>query len=235
MLLELRISVPGTETVASLWVNIKETANAIGQLKAQFPEHFEELRETSSGASLADAQKRFTETLEGCREHHEELLSEWTGLHKTICLLGLGDAKSLPPKSLSALQQQNLSDNTVVIFLGDNGFMMGSRGIGATGGAGKVVPYEESIRVPLIMRAPHLNGPSGTNNAPVSSIDLPRTILRLAFPGGKPRPKPGPYRGDDVDEPAIEPRFTRDGAPGPEGSGPEQPTDGVRVSLPDED
>jgi fatty acid desaturase len=25
-----------------------------------------------------------------------------------------------------------------------------------------------------------------------------RTILRLAFPGGKPRPKPGPYRGEDV-------------------------------------
>jgi len=22
-----------------------------------------------------------------------------------------------------------------------------------------------------------------------------RTIIRLAFPGGKPRPKPGPYRG----------------------------------------
>jgi linoleoyl-CoA desaturase len=25
-----------------------------------------------------------------------------------------------------------------------------------------------------------------------------RTILRLAFPGGKPRPKPGPYKGDKV-------------------------------------
>ncbi|HYP54835.1 MAG TPA: fatty acid desaturase, partial [Solirubrobacterales bacterium] len=24
-----------------------------------------------------------------------------------------------------------------------------------------------------------------------------RTILRLAFPGGAPRPKPGPYRGED--------------------------------------
>jgi hypothetical protein len=23
-----------------------------------------------------------------------------------------------------------------------------------------------------------------------------RTILRLAFPGGRPRPKPGPYRGE---------------------------------------
>jgi NADPH-dependent stearoyl-CoA 9-desaturase len=27
-----------------------------------------------------------------------------------------------------------------------------------------------------------------------------RTILRLAFPGGKPRPKPGPYRGESVRE-----------------------------------
>jgi linoleoyl-CoA desaturase len=24
-----------------------------------------------------------------------------------------------------------------------------------------------------------------------------RTILRLAVPGGKPRPKPGPYRGEN--------------------------------------
>jgi len=24
-----------------------------------------------------------------------------------------------------------------------------------------------------------------------------RTIIRLAFPGGKPRPKPGPYHGDE--------------------------------------
>jgi fatty acid desaturase len=61
-----------------------------------------------------------------------------------------------------------------------------------------------------------------------------RTILRLAFPGGKPRPKPGPYRGDDT-EPAVEPRFSRNGEPGPQGSGPEQPQDGVRVSMPDEE
>jgi NADPH-dependent stearoyl-CoA 9-desaturase len=26
---------------------------------------------------------------------------------------------------------------------------------------------------------------------------VPRTILRLAFPGGRPRPKPGPYRGEE--------------------------------------
>ena len=25
-----------------------------------------------------------------------------------------------------------------------------------------------------------------------------RTIIRLAFPGGKPRPKPGPYKGEKI-------------------------------------
>ncbi len=61
-----------------------------------------------------------------------------------------------------------------------------------------------------------------------------RTILRLAFPGGKPRPKPGPYRGADT-EPAATNGGSRGGPPGPHGSGPEQPTDGVRVSMPRED
>jgi linoleoyl-CoA desaturase len=60
-----------------------------------------------------------------------------------------------------------------------------------------------------------------------------RTILRLAFPGGKPRPKPGPYRGGDGHG-APEGRFRRpEGKPtGPHGSGPEQPDDGVRVEMP---
>ena len=60
-----------------------------------------------------------------------------------------------------------------------------------------------------------------------------RTILRLAFPGGQPRPKPGPYRGDDT-EPAAT-NGSRSKPAGANGSGPEQPTDGVRVSMPDED
>jgi fatty acid desaturase len=60
-----------------------------------------------------------------------------------------------------------------------------------------------------------------------------RTILRLAFPGGHPRPKPGPYRGEDTEPaPGARPRFAR---PGEDGSGPEQPSDGVRVSMPDDD
>jgi linoleoyl-CoA desaturase len=62
-----------------------------------------------------------------------------------------------------------------------------------------------------------------------------RTILRLAFPGGKPRPKPGPFRGDAETAghaPNGDGRFDNTG---PNDSGPEQPTDGVRVSMPEDD
>jgi fatty acid desaturase len=58
-----------------------------------------------------------------------------------------------------------------------------------------------------------------------------RTIIRLAFPGGKPRPKPGPYHGDDAADHASN-GHRRTEAPGPDGSGPEQRSDGVRVSMP---
>ncbi len=61
-----------------------------------------------------------------------------------------------------------------------------------------------------------------------------RTILRLALPGGKPRPKPGPYHGADT-ESAVHNGNGRRGATGKDGSGPEQDTDGVRVSMPDEE
>ena len=61
------------------------------------------------------------------------------------------------------------------------------------------------------------------------------TILRLAFPGGAPRPKPGPYRaGNGASTPAVNGRsmVPEPGPTGPGGSGPEQATDGVRVAMP---
>jgi linoleoyl-CoA desaturase len=61
-----------------------------------------------------------------------------------------------------------------------------------------------------------------------------RTILRLAFPGGKPRPKPGPYKGGDAADWSSN-GHERPAPPGPEGSGPEQSSEGVRVSIPSEE
>ncbi len=57
-----------------------------------------------------------------------------------------------------------------------------------------------------------------------------RTILRLAFPGGKPRPKPGPYRGPSANGKPDVSRRAPEGAPE---AGPEQESsDGVRVDMP---
>ena len=65
-----------------------------------------------------------------------------------------------------------------------------------------------------------------------------RTILRLAFPGGEPRPKPPPYRPEDDED--VESRSNghhRERQPDKGGSGtsgPEQADEGVRVSVPSE-
>lgn len=76
---------------------------------------------------------------------------------------------------LTALEKQGLAENTVVVFLGDNGQMAGSRGV-----RGKVVPWEESVRVPLIIRAPRFAAVKGRSDAPASSLDIPATLLALA-------------------------------------------------------
>jgi N-acetylglucosamine-6-sulfatase len=82
---------------------------------------------------------------------------------------------------LSALRETGLAERTVVVLLGDNGYMMGERGIGGpdSGANGKQVPYESSLRVPFLMVGPGL--PRGlASDLPVSSLDLSPTLLSLA-------------------------------------------------------
>lgn len=75
---------------------------------------------------------------------------------------------------LAALDETKLAPLTTVVFLGDNGWMFGSRGH-----TGKVVPYEESVRVPFIVR-PSPAAAGRVSDAPVSSLDLPVSFLRWA-------------------------------------------------------
>lgn len=82
-----------------------------------------------------------------------------------------------------------LADNTVVVFLGDNGFMMGEQGL-----HGKYVPYDASARVPFIVWGPDsVVGPAGVNNAQVSSLDLPPTFAKMAGSA-----VPSEWRGRDM-------------------------------------
>ena len=75
------------------------------------------------------------------------------------------------------LEKQGVADNTVVIYTSDNGFICGSHGYGS-----KVLPMEESSRVPLMIYDPrHPNsGNQLRSSALTGNIDFAPTILELA-------------------------------------------------------
>jgi arylsulfatase A-like enzyme len=81
---------------------------------------------------------------------------------------------------VAALKKAGLAESTALVILGDNGFMMGQRGVGVTGAEGKIVPYEGSIRVPLIVWTPGMEGLAGPSDLPASSLDVPVTLVTLA-------------------------------------------------------
>ncbi len=76
-----------------------------------------------------------------------------------------------------ALEEAGVADNTVIIYTSDNGFFCGSHGYGS-----KVLPYEESTRVPLVIYDPrHSNsGRQLRSEALTGNIDFAPTILGLA-------------------------------------------------------
>lgn len=80
-------------------------------------------------------------------------------------------------KVLAELKKQGVLENTLVIFTGDNGYFHGERGL-----ADKWYPYEESIRVPLIVYDPRMSATAKgqTNGDFVLNVDIAPTILAAA-------------------------------------------------------
>lgn len=76
---------------------------------------------------------------------------------------------------VSELRSKDLLKNTYVVFLSDNGYLWGEHG----GEWGKLMPYEESIRIPLIFRTPSAEKRT-ENRMTLANLDLPTTILRWA-------------------------------------------------------
>jgi len=75
------------------------------------------------------------------------------------------------------LDAQGVADNTVIIFLTDNGYNCGSHDFG-----GKVLPYEEGSRSPMIVVDPRhpVSGSGKRSKALVGNIDAAPTVLDLA-------------------------------------------------------
>ena len=79
---------------------------------------------------------------------------------------------------VQALQTRGALDDTVILFASDNGFMWGEHRL-----RGKIWPYEESIRVPLVVRVPWLDR-GRVDRHLVTNADYASTFADLA--GTKP-------------------------------------------------
>jgi arylsulfatase A-like enzyme len=78
-------------------------------------------------------------------------------------------------KVLAKVREKGQEENTLIVFLSDNGWMQGEHRV--TGD--KFLPYEESLRIPLIMRGPGV--PAGrTVRGQVANIDLAPTLVDVA-------------------------------------------------------
>jgi arylsulfatase A-like enzyme len=87
-------------------------------------------------------------------------------------ITGVDDAVG---KMIAQLKKQGLEKNTIIIFMGDNGFYLGEHGL-----AGKWFGHEESIRVPLFIYDPRNSAESGNIEKIALNIDIAPTILGYA-------------------------------------------------------
>jgi len=84
---------------------------------------------------------------------------------------------------LEALSERGLSDNTVVVFVSDNGGLSTAEGHNTSnrplrGGKGWV--YEGGIRVPYVIHWPDVTDPGSTTEVPAVTTDLYPTLLDAA-------------------------------------------------------
>jgi N-acetylglucosamine-6-sulfatase len=77
---------------------------------------------------------------------------------------------------LKALHETNQLDDTVIVFASDNGYFYGEHGLNIE----RRLAYEESIRMPLLVRYPRLIKGGTIRDEFALNIDLSPTLLELA-------------------------------------------------------
>ncbi len=76
---------------------------------------------------------------------------------------------------LRYLDESGLAKKTIVVYTSDNGFFLGEHGL-----FNKMWMYEESMRLPLIVRFPGVVKPGSVNNEMVSILDIAPTFVDFA-------------------------------------------------------
>lgn len=99
---------------------------------------------------------------------------EFDGFYRayTETLLALDESVG---QVLDYLEEAGLADSTLVVYMGDNGFLLGEHGL-----IDKRNAYEESMRVPMLAWAPGFIEAGSTIEPMVRNIDIAPTLLELA-------------------------------------------------------
>jgi N-acetylglucosamine-6-sulfatase len=88
------------------------------------------------------------------------------------CLAGVEESVG---KILAKLAEKKTLDSTLIIFIGDNGYMLGEHNL-----SDKRLAYEESIRIPLFVRYPKWFTPGSRANTMALNLDVAPTLLEAA-------------------------------------------------------
>lgn len=143
----------------------------------------EVMRKEGNFSRMNDAQ--FDAYVQYYRPIYEELksgglsgkeLAEWK--YKRYMIDYLNTAESMDRnigRVLDYLEENGLAENTLVVYLSDQGFYMGEHGW-----FDKRWMYEESFRTPLLAKLPALIKPNTKIDNLVSNVDLAPTFLDLA-------------------------------------------------------
>ncbi len=98
------------------------------------------------------------------------------------CISGIDDNVG---RVVAAIDELGLSDDTILVFAGDNGYYLREHQLGD-----KRTAYEESLRIPLLFRYPRIGARGTVVDAMVLNTDLAPTLLDLVG-----IPPPGPRHG----------------------------------------
>lgn len=165
-----------------LWEHAHRYDDYLADVKIPEPDN---LMDSGSGRSLALDQS--TQEIAG-RSHHTQFTPEIKVMAASPekrrlvyqeymkrylrCVKGVDDNIG---KVLEYLDESGLAENTVVIYTADQGFFLGEHGL-----YDKRLIYEESLRVPLLVRWPGVVKPGSVQEDIVLNLDYAETILDLA-------------------------------------------------------
>ena len=107
-------------------------------------------------------------------QYDNDPVPSFDGLYKQYCETVHGLDENLG-RVLDFLDESGLSENTLVVYMGDNGFALGEHGF-----YDKRDAFEESIRVPMLAYAPGLIEPGTKIDEMVQNIDIAPSLMEAA-------------------------------------------------------